>query len=237
MSRLESIAIISTFATDRKIYEKTEVIEETPGGPMLFIKAALEKLGLKPEIFYGEQVLVEILVKENDELGKINEPKIKKPLPKITSNSAIVSTLLDEWSLTNVGEYKGQLFVDIQGYVRDGSTFGKKKAWEEIKELTPYIFCLKGNDLEIAQLPKEVVDDQKKDRMLIVTKGQRGVEIFYRGNSYNFVPKRIIKPKHTIGAGDTWFASFVAKFIETADVAKSAKFALDRTSDFLETLI
>lgn len=229
----ENIAIVSTYATDRTIYEKSGKIEETPGGPILFIKVALEKLGLKPEVFSGERMLVEILVKENDEFGKINEAKHKSFLPKISSEIAIVSTLLDEWNLANAGNYEGKLFVDIQGYVRDGSAFGKKKAWNEARSIAPYIFCLKGNDIEIAMLPTEVVEDQKKNRMLIITKDKKGVEVFYKGNSFTSEPSSIIKPPNTIGAGDTFLANFVYKFMSSEDIEESAKFALDKTSDFL----
>lgn len=228
----ENIAIVSTFATDRTIYEGTGKIEETPGGPILFIKAALEKLGLKPEVYSGEQMLVEILVKENDEYGKINEAKHKFSLPKILSGTAIVSTLLDEWSLVNAGDYQGKLFVDIQGYVRDGSAFGKKKAWNEIKAFAPYIFCLKGNEVEMQYIPSDILEDQK-NRMLVITKDKKGVDIFYKGQEYNFVPERIIKPKHTIGAGDTFFANFVYEFLKTKNIQDSTDFALSKTSDFL----
>jgi hypothetical protein len=232
----ESIAVVSTYATDRTIYEKTGIIEETPGGPILFIKNALEKLGLKPEVYSGEQMLVEILVKENDEFGKINEPTSKRPLPTILTEAAIVSTLLDEWTLMNAGDYKGRLFVDIQGYVRDGSAFGKKKAWNEVRAFASNIFCLKGNDVEMQYLPPDVLEAQK-GRLLIITSGKEGAEIFYKHQRFQFSPGQIIKPRHTIGAGDTFFANFVYKFLETESIEDSTRFALSRTSKFLADII
>lgn len=235
MAKLKNIAIVSTYATDRTIYEKTGKIEEAPGGPTLFIKAALEMLRLKPEIFSGERMVVEILVKENGEFGKINEPKTKRGLPKIKSEAAIVSTLLDEWSLDNAKDYKGKLFVDIQGYVRDGSAFGKKRDWNEVREIAPYIFCLKGNDIEIPHIPSEVLEHQKR-RLLIITKDKRGVDIFYKGKRFIYTPSQIVKPKHTIGAGDTWFANFVYQFLKTEDIEESARFALNQTSKFLKEI-
>jgi hypothetical protein len=235
MAKENFLAVVSTYATDRTIYEKSGKIEETPGGPILFIKNALEKLGLQPEIFSGEQMLVEILVKENDEFGKINEPKNKSPLPKISSKSAIISTLLDEWNLTNAGDYRGKLFVDLQGYVRDGSAFGKKKAWNDVRAIVPHIFCLKGNDVEMSYIPNDVLENQK-NRMLIITKDKNGVDIFFKNRAYSFTPERIIKPKHTIGAGDTFFANFVYQFLKTANIQESATFAINKTSDFLSEI-
>lgn len=237
MTRIESIAVVSTFATDRLIDSKTRrVINEQKGGPILYLTRALEKLGLKPEVYSGDELLVEILIEENDEFGSIKESPKSQPLPDIKSKSALVSTLLDEWSLSNADNYHGKLFVDIQGYVRDGSDFGKKRAWNEVRELSPSIFCLKGNEIEIAQLPKDVVEDQKRQRMLIVTKGRQGAEIYYKGESCSLKPEVVVKPKNTIGAGDTFFANFVYMFLLTRSVEPAGIFALNETSLFLKQL-
>lgn len=237
-TKKKGISVVSTYATDRLINASTmQIIKEQKGGPVLYIVQALQALGLEPRVYTGEEMLVEILVKEDDEFGKIHESKTKTPLPLLETDSAIVSTLLDEWDLSSASQYDGKLFVDIQGYVRDGSAFGKKKAWEDIKTLAPAIFCLKGNDVEIGVLPEEVIADQSQNRMLIITKGSAGVEAYYQRQRFDCSPKQIMHPPHTIGAGDTWFANFVTKFMETKDISASARFALDKTSDFLETLI
>ncbi len=237
MTKIENIAVVSTFATDRLIDSKTGwIINEQKGGPILYLIQALEKLGLKPEVYSGKELLVEILIEESDEFGSIKETPQKAPLPDIKSSSAIVSTLLNEWDLSNAKDYKGKLFVDIQGYVRDGSDFGKKKAWDEVRVLASHIFCLKGNDVEIAQLPEDVVLGQKRERMLIITKDKRGVDIYYKGRVYNLEPDIIVKPKHTIGAGDTFFANFVYEFLSSGDIESATKFALDKTSNFLSAI-
>ncbi len=233
----KTISVISTYASDRLIDGRTgKITKEQKGGPVLYIVQALESLGLEPKVYTGEEMLVEILVKDDDEFGKIHEPETKSQLPQLETASAIVSTLLDEWDLTNARDYMGKLFVDIQGYVRDGSAFGKKKAWFEIKDLAPAIFCLKGNEVEIETLPPEVIADQKENRMLIVTKDSSGVEVYYKGQSYIASPQEILHPPHTIGAGDTLFANFVAKFMETEDIKQSTDFALAQTSKFLKDI-
>lgn len=233
----KEISVISTFATDRLIDGKTkETINEQKGGPILYLTQALEGLGLTPKLFYGEELLVEILVMEHDEFGSIKDQPKRLTLPDIVTPSAIVSTLLDEWDLTNAKQYPGHLFVDIQGYVRDGSDFGKKKAWNELSTLAPYIFCLKGNDIEVTHIPEDVVSAQKRERMLIITKDKRGVEVYHQGQAYNFQPKTIVRPKHTIGAGDTFFANFVYHFMETENIPETTTFALERTTRFLEKI-
>lgn len=233
----EKISVISSFATDRLIDGKTgKVINEQGGGPILYLTQALEKLELKPKLFYGEELLVEILVMEHDEFGSIKEQPKRLPFPDVVTPSAIVSTLLDEWDLTNANQYSGLLFVDVQGYVRDGTDFGKKKAWKDVEHLAPFIFCIKGNEVEIGQLPGNVVEDQKRNRMLIVTKDRNGVDIFYKGRSLSLTPQKVVFPKHTIGAGDTFFANFVYQFMEAEDIEDAATFALERTTKFLERI-
>jgi len=231
------ISVISTYATDRLIDAATmQIIKEQRGGPALYIIKALRASGIEPRVYTGEEMMVEILVRKDGEFGKIHEPMTKTPLPKIATDSAIVSTLLDEWDLTGASEYGGKLFVDIQGYVRDGLVFGGEKLWNTAREIAPFIFCLKGNSIEIDMLPKEVVADQAKNRMLVVTKGKEGVEIFYQGQRLALAPSTTEKPPHTVGAGDTWFANFVAEFTRSDDVQKSAIFALDKTSEFLASI-
>ena len=234
MAGENQISVVSTYATDRLIDVTTmRILREQKGGPAPYIVQALQSLGFKPKVYTAEEMLVEILVDNNDEFGKIHPVKTKTKLPNLETPVAIVSTLLDEWDLSRASEYRGKLFVDIQGYVRDGSAFGKKKAWEDIKNLAPSVFCLKGNNVEIDMLPKEVASGQSINRMLVVTKDSEGVEIHHKGQRFDYAPKQIVHPPHTIGAGDTWFANFVAKFIETEDINQSAEFTLDKTSEFL----
>lgn len=237
MSKAETISVISTYATDRLIDGKSkQVMREQRGGPVLYLVKALEELGLKPQIYTGEELLVEILVQEHDEFGSVRQQPDHLPLPILDSQAAIVSTILDEWDLGNANAYKGKLFVDIQGYVRDGSDFGKKKAWATIETLAQSIFCLKGNTVEIGMLPPDVVEDQKKNRMLIITKDREGVEIFYKGKRVEDKPTTIIHPPNTIGAGDTFFANFVYQFMTTENVESATRFALDKTSEFLSQI-
>lgn len=234
MLRAKNISVVSSYATDRLIDARAgKIIREQKGGPALYLVHALKKLGLHPEIFTGKKLLVDILVKQNDEFGSIKQKPLRLPFPPIKARSTIVSTILDEWDLSNAGKYPGLLFVDIQGYVRDGNDFGKKKPWEEIRDLAPSIFCLKGNSVEIGMLPSDVIDDQKRKRMLIVTKDREGVEIFSKGQHIDCQPATVVRPPNTIGAGDTLFANFVYQFMSTDNLESAAYFALNKTREFL----
>lgn len=88
-------------------------------------------------------------------MGKV--PKKPRPLKvkfsSIKTPFLLISTLLDEFSLKGISNFKGKTFLDIQGYARDGKDFGKKKHWKPDKEIVDSIFCLKGTKQEIEYIP------------------------------------------------------------------------------------
>lgn len=130
--------------------------------------------------------------------------------------------------------YKGNVFLDIQGSVRQekSNKLGAKKFCDEITEIIDKIDVLKCNSKEFKFLPKKVIE-RAKEKILIETKGVKGVTLWEKGIKLDFKPKKIIKTENTIGAGDTFFAAFVYKFIDTKDIKKSILFALDYASSYL----
>lgn len=59
---------------------------------------------------------------------------------------------------------------------------------------------------------------------LIVTLGERGC-MFLKSNGFNYYPVEKVDVFDLSGAGDTFHSGLVAKFIETADIEKSIKYA------------
>ena len=123
--------------------------------------------------------------------------------------------------------------MDIQGYVRDGSDFGKKKYWNPPEEVVNSIFCLKGTSEELLYIPSSFLESQKQ-KILIETKGQLGCEIFIRGKHRAIHPSRIVDTNDTIGAGDTFFAYFISEYIRKQNVQMSAVYATEETRKFLD---
>ncbi|OGL88966.1 hypothetical protein A3H75_02900 [Candidatus Uhrbacteria bacterium RIFCSPLOWO2_02_FULL_51_9] len=177
---------------------------------------------------------VKILITKNGEFGKI--PKKLKPkkvrFSRVRTPFLLISSVLDEFDLTNLSEFNGKVFFDVQGYVRDGNDFGKKKSWKPNKIVFKNIFCLKGTAEELQNISKPRVEAQKQ-KILLITKGKLGCEIFAFGKQYIVKPTKVIISKNTIGAGDTFFAYFVSRFVKTTKVFDSAKYAVKRTSAFL----
>lgn len=56
----------------------------------------------------------------------------------------------------------------------------------------------------------------------------------YRENFFHVPAQRIDNLPDTVGAGDTWFASYVAKQALGKDSLESAQFATAFTADFLK---
>lgn len=234
MRNYKQITILSTFAKDKLIDEIGGLIREQKGGPAFYLLKALRDRNIDFELVTAPLVEVEILMKKDGEYGrikqksksqKINFSLIKTPL-------LLISTILDEFNLSGINSFKGKVFLDIQGYVRDGEEFGRKKYWKMSQEITSSIFCLKGTEEEITCLPSSFVEVQKQ-KILLVTKGRLGCKIYAFGKETVIKPNVVVKTTETIGAGDYFFSSFLIQFMKTKNPLISAKYAIENTSQFL----
>jgi len=229
------MTLFSTYSLDKYIAPDGSIIKEQIAGPAYYLSNALKKEG---EDYICESLKgfeVDILVTKNGEFGKINKKVKKKKIKfnKISTPNIIISTILDEFDLTNINKYDGKIFIDIQGYVRDGSKFGKKKHWSPIKKNWKYFECLKGTSQEMKYVPQELFNQQKK-KLLIITNANKGSIIYAYGRRYNITQKNIIFTKDTVGAGDSFFAAFISKYTKTANPKESAEYATKKTSEFLK---
>ena len=174
-----------------------------------------------------------IEMRNDGEYGKITPMPSRRSLGDIDANKwCMVSTLLDEWKIE--GDLPDRLFVDVQGYVRDGSDFGSKQVWPFGSNVTSKIFCLKGTEEEIGYIPDDIIDEQKKERMLVVTQGERGVTIYHKGLQSNIPAQTLNDLPDTIGAGDTFFSYYVAALSNGAEVEAAGYYAVRKTQKFLE---
>jgi hypothetical protein len=144
----------------------------------------------------------------------------------------LISPILNEFNLKHLGRYQGKAFLDAQGFTRIPDKLGIKKNWVTTREIENSIFCLKVADYELQYLDGDFIKKQKK-KIFIVTEGEKGVLLYAFGKSYFVKSRRIIKTLETLGAGDTFFANFALKYIETQDPLIAATFASDKTIKFL----
>ena len=234
MAQKNKITILSTFANDQLVSENGSIIRKQNGGPAFYLNRTLKNERAFFAMKTGPKMEVQILMTKNGEFGKVTKIPKQKVIrfSQIKTSFLLISSVLNEFDLAELPNYRGKVFFDIQGYVRNGNDFGKKKLWKPNENIFANIFCLKGTKEELQNIPKQYLETQKQ-KVLLITKGKLGCEIFAFGKRYNIKPSKVVASKNTIGAGDTFFAYFVSRFAKTAKVLDSAKYAIKKTSLFL----
>ncbi len=225
------IVIISSFAEDEVFYSESGKTENYEGGPALWITKSLESLNYSPKVYTGrKKAVIKITREKDEETGTIDSVE-SILLPTDTSADLfIISTISDEFDLKEIKKINGIIALDIQGYVRKLKGINKKLMIPQ--EVADKISIIKGTENEISYLEDSFVNDQKK-RVFIITKGERGFDIFCESNQYEFLASPV-SAKNTIGAGDSLLAVFAAEFLRTEDVLVSGKFAKIFVENFLK---
>lgn len=223
------IKVFSTYTIDNIIDKKNNKQSTKKGGPAFYIENVFKKNDIRYKLFTGDPIRVKITVTEKGETGTIESDITSKLITEFEHNSIIlISTVSNEWILNSNIKEIGKIFLDVQGYVRaaknDESTY-KSSFWNNI-------FCMKGTREEIDSVPREIIEHQKA-KLLIITNGSDGCNIFFKNNEYRFRPKNIINAKDTVGAGDTFFAGFISEFMHTNDIINSGNFAAAEAEKFL----
>lgn len=230
----ETIHIVSTYANDILLDDQGVVFARHPGGPIRFIERALTDVDVPHQSHSGEDMDVEILVTDKGEFGRVSQQPAPRKLSEIGAPKwAIVSTVLDEWTIDDAA-IPQKLFVDIQGYVRDGGIFVQKRQWSISPQTAQKIYCVKGTEEEITYIPADILESQKQ-RLLIVTKGADGVDIYHKGKLTTVPAVKVRTLKDTIGAGDTFLAYLAASLYAGLSVPDAGMRAAHKTAEFLRT--
>ncbi len=228
----KKISVVSSFSDDVIIDENDVLIGVKPGGPALFIKNVLEAEKVKFDMYTGDKIIVEIKVMKGNEFGKLDTLPATRSVSKLDLEQwTLISTITNEWDISRIKKLD-RLFVDIQGFVREGKSFGKKKKWPEIRQIADKIYGLKGTAEEVACLPADFVKKQK-NKLLVITYGSDGAEVYEKGEKYKISAEHIDNLKDTIGAGDTFFTYFVVNLYRGFDSKKAAEDAAEKTTKFL----
>lgn len=217
--------------------EEGEVIRKQRGGPAFYLERTFRREKVTSVLKTGPEMEVKILVAKTGELGMVSRGSSpqKVRFSDLKTPFLLISTVLNEFDLTELPQFRGFVFLDVQGYVRNGSRFGKKKLWRPTNRVFSSIFCLKGTGEELKSLPDHYLETQR-GKILITTNGKSGCEIFTFGKRDVVKPKRIVVTGNTVGAGDTFFANFISHFTRTMDASVSARYAVKETSVFLSAI-
>lgn len=237
MSGSFGLDVYSTFARDVLIDASTKQRREQPGGPAFFIERALEAAGASFSMHAGSVVEVEILVTKAGEFGRVRPIASPEAIPACGSRRALVSTLFREWDPETIADECDEVYVDAQGFVRAPGSFGKKQAWERFDgDWIRKVSVLKATEEELGHIPAHGVEDQKR-RILLVTKGKAGCTAFVNGRAMDFVPPRVVVSEHTLGAGDTFFATVLAHLVRGVPADRAIALGMDATVRLLETFV
>jgi hypothetical protein len=226
----KNIVVISSFAKDEIINLDTRLTRIKRGGPAFFISQALRKIGATPTLITGDkESSVRIVVERKEEKGEIiyTAPIILSK--EMTADLFIVSTIGEEFELKDIKKFSGIIAVDGQGYVRKYKAKNKKLMIP--REIGDKISVLKITDSEILFFGKRFLTRQK-NRILLITCGRKGFEIYAFGGKYIHRAKEIAVDD-AVGAGDTLFATFCFSYLNNRDARRSATFAKAQVENFL----
>ncbi|HEY4509493.1 MAG TPA: PfkB family carbohydrate kinase [Candidatus Paceibacterota bacterium] len=225
----ERFIVVSNFAKDIITYAQSKQTRTFKGGPAFWIIETLKNLKVKYQIIVPhKQAIVRITVQKNKETGKVVYCEKIKLSRQVTGSIFLISTILNEFSLSNLKRLKGFIAMDIQGYARAA---GNSKI-SFPKGTAEKIDLIKATSSELKKLPSAIVRKQK-NKILIVTRGVRGFQIFAQGEKYEYHTKRT-KSLDTIGAGDTLLTAFVVEWLKTRDVSKASGKAQSIVGSFLD---
>ena len=227
------ITIVSTRVTDVLQDEAGRIIETRPGGPAYYIERVFQKADIPYQLVTGQEMTVKIVsVPGKDQVGKVQDYGLRQKIPKVDTPHLLVSTLYEEWDLDPLSGYGGNLFLDVQGFVRNPQVgYGRKKKWAPPFGLVPLF--VKTNFAELAYIPAEFAEDQRR-RGLIVTHDRFGSEIYWQGRREIIPTGELVETNDTLGAGDTYFARFTIEFLNTGDPIRAARQAAVQARQLLE---
>lgn len=226
------IFIYSSFSKDKILNSEGSVLSNIKGGPAFYIEKVFKDNKFPYTLKTRKVINVEIKLEKNKEIGRVKE-KIKSHKVSLANcvEPILISTIGKEWIFNNQPKKQAEIFLDIQGYVRNLNFLGGKAFFNA--PFLKNIFCLKGTEEELKFLPKKIIKDQK-NKCLIVTRGNDGSVIYYKNKKFVFKPLKKIRTASTIGVGDTFFASFVLNFIESnGNIIKSGQTATNDAANFL----
>lgn len=229
---MESITLIASRTIDH-IHNLDNLIELVrPGGPAFYCKQAIETLGCKVHLLTVRRpVTVHITIQDRHEKIRIERiGKIMLQGPRLPTRNVLLSPILSEFNLEQMAQRNCRIFLDAQGYIRARG-----------EDLTQYWVCtplilknvavLKVNQRESNCVPEEILN-LFRSRILLITHGQEGVEAWDHGKQYRVIGHPV-EVADTLGAGDTFFGSFVAAYLRSGDVSSATQLAVEKAEQLL----
>lgn len=229
---MKSVVLIASKTIDyiENIDESTKLVRS--GGPAFYCKQAIEAFGYNVRLLTSRRPTnVHITIQDRHE--KIRIDRIEKILlrrqPPV--RNVLLSPILGEFELKRLAQENCRVFLDAQGYIRAKGEHLVQR-WICTPNIVKNVVVLKVNQRESRYVPKKILK-LFRSRILLITHGQAGVEVWERGKRH-CIPGHYVETKDTLGAGDTFFGSFVATYLQSGDTLLAARLAVQKAEQLLQ---
>ncbi|MFM2024836.1 MAG: hypothetical protein RLZZ56_849 [Actinomycetota bacterium] len=123
--------------------------------------------------------------------------------------------VIEEWAKAQ--SHNTTISHDIN--MRPALGFDQAKELARVKRVNSFSHIIKASDedlewLDPTRTPNETAKEWSKDKLVLITKGSEGVDVYKDGNLLFNVPSRKINVVDTVGAGDTFTANLLAQLLE-----------------------
>lgn len=229
---MKSVTLIASRTIDyiNNIDKSTKLV--LPGGPALYCKQAIEALGWKVHLLTSKRpVTVHITIQDRHEkirIDRIGKIALRGHLP---TRNILLSPILGEFNLEQIAQMNCSIFLDAQGYIRAKGE-NLTRCWACAPNMVKNVVALKVNQRESNCVPEKILN-LFQSRILLITRGQEGVEVWDHGKRY-LVRSHPVEVADTLGAGDTFFGSFVVAYLQSGDVSSATCLAVQKTEQLLQ---
>lgn len=240
----ERFCFITTEAVDYIHFpDHTDV--ENAGGTQLFYRMAVERLTEPTDNFVWisppKKTEVHIYPLENYGYGEngstIDPALLSERLDSLDNPVVIVSTTLrtdfDLELLKPHTEKLKYLFIDVQGFTRDGRKHDFFSIPEWIFGLPNVIFKIGEEELPYVDLSKMT---KNENTIVLYTKGEKGFAVIQGTSSTDIEPSEIVTRENQEfrGAGDTLLFNFAHHYVQHQDLISAANYAERAVVNFLK---
>jgi len=123
--------------------------------------------------------------------------------------------VIEKWAKAQANEKT--ISHDIN--MRPALGFDQEKERARVERVNEFSHIIKASDEDLEwlypnQTPEQTAKDWSKDKLVLVTRGADGTDVYKNQKLLFNVPSRKIEVKDTVGAGDTFTANLMAQLLE-----------------------
>ena len=123
--------------------------------------------------------------------------------------------VIEEWAKAQ--SHNKTISHDIN--MRPALGFDQQKELERVRRVNEFSHIIKASDedlewLDPTRTPDETAKEWSKNKLVLITKGSEGVDVYKDGTKLFNVPSRKINVVDTVGAGDTFTANLLGQLQE-----------------------